>query len=251
MRDLDRFEDELIEQYERHPVLADIARLPDEDFAEILLQRRFLSLAFTPAYDLAIDLLQDEPGLRIARVILREEYPDGRGHTPSHREDMTYDMRSLGISREDVVRSRPTEATRQAIEDTFALIADAGAHEHSDLRLLTILRFWGEILVSVEYGRLWERMAPLLTGDGENRSRFYYPHHVHDAKKRSLESVSLLSTTHSDRLGTRVRELLTGMDEEAAAACFREAEEHSLRLKVSFYDQFRSSVVRAPVHPHG
>ncbi|MFJ6371709.1 hypothetical protein ACIQK5_26445 [Streptomyces virginiae] len=93
---------------------------------------------------------------------------------------MTYDMRSLGISREDVVRSRPTEATRQAIEDTFALIADAGAHE-----------------------------------------------------------------------GTRVRELLTGMDEEAAAACFREAEEHSLRLKVSFYDQFRSAVVRAPVHPHG
>ncbi|MGW2584918.1 hypothetical protein ACWCYZ_26935 [Streptomyces virginiae] len=86
---------------------------------------------------------------------------------------MTYDMRSLGISREDVVRSRPTEATRQAIEDTFALIADAGAHEHSDLRLLTILRFWGEILVSVEYGRLWERMAPLLTGDGENRSGFH------------------------------------------------------------------------------
>ncbi|MFD4742472.1 hypothetical protein ACFWNR_15320 [Streptomyces virginiae] len=86
---------------------------------------------------------------------------------------MTYDMRRLGISREDVVRSRSTEATRQVIEDTFALIADAGAHEHSDLRLLTILRFWGEILVSVEYGRLWERMAPLLTGDGENRSGFH------------------------------------------------------------------------------
>ncbi len=243
MQELDRFEDELIEQYKQHPVLANIALLPDEDFAAILLQRRFLSLAFTPAYDLAIDLLCDEVGLRIARVILREEYPDSRGYTHSHREDMTQDMLQLGVSRQALVHTRPTAATRQAVDATFDLIADAGAHDRADLRLMTILRFWGEILVSVEYGRLWERMQPLLTHDGENRSRFYYPHHKHDAKARSLASADVLSVTHPDRLATRLRALFAGEGEEAADA-FRDAERRSLQVKVGFYDQFLPALER-------
>ncbi|MFD7910730.1 hypothetical protein ACFV30_08360 [Streptomyces sp. NPDC059752] len=244
MWELDRFEDDLIEQYRQHPVLANVTQLPEEEFAEILLQRRFLSLAFTPAYDLAIDLLQDEVGLRTARKILREEYPDARGNTKSHREDMTDDMLQLGISRTALVRSRPTAATMRAIEDTFGLIADAGDHDRADLVLLTVLRFWGEILVSVEYGRLWERMEPLLVHDGENRSRFYYPHHWHDAKKHSLETVNLLATSHSDRLGTRLRELLG--DDDGAVDCFKDAEQRSLRLKANFYDQFLPALERVP-----
>jgi hypothetical protein len=73
MRDLDVFEDALIERFRQHPVLAGAARLAEADFAALLLQRRFVSLAFTPSYDLAIDLLSDEAGLRIARAVLREE----------------------------------------------------------------------------------------------------------------------------------------------------------------------------------
>ncbi|WP_328620023.1 hypothetical protein [Streptomyces sp. NBC_00354] len=244
LHDLDRFEDALIERFKEHPVLANVTGLPDEDFAELLLQRRFVSLAFTPSYDLAIDLLRDEAGLRIARVILREEYPDGSGRTPSHREDMTQDMSRLGISRSALVASRPTAETRQAIEDTLELIADAGGHANADLRLLTVLRFWGEVLVSVEYGRLWERMAPLLTDEGRNRSRFYYPHHVHDAKTHSLATLSLLSGSHSDRLATRVTELLA---QEESTDCFRELEERALQLKTRFYDQFLPAVDRVAV----
>ncbi|MEU9301689.1 hypothetical protein [Streptomyces sp. NPDC048269] len=237
MQELDRFEDELIERYEQHPVLANVTLLPDEDFAAILLQRRFLSLAFTPAYDLAIDLLRDEAAVRIARVILREEYPDGRGDTPSHREDMMQDILRLGVSRTDLLHTRPTAATKKAISDTFGLIAEAGTHDDADLRVLTLLRFWGEILVSVEYGRLWERMEPLMAREGEYRSRFYYPHHVHDAKTRTLEGGGMLSTAHPDRLATRLRDFLISGGEGAAEA-FKEAEERSLQLKVSFYDQF-------------
>ncbi|MFE5534507.1 hypothetical protein [Streptomyces sp. NPDC056492] len=245
---LDGFEDALIGEFRAHPVLANVSGLADEDFAALLLQRRFVSLAFTPCYDLAIDLLRDEAGLRIARVILREEYPDGHGHghTPSHREDMTQDMRRLGISRPALVASRPTAATQEVVRDTLELIADAGGHADSDLRLLTILRFWGEVLVSVEYGRLWERMAPLLTEEGRNRSRFYYPHHVHDAKTHSLATVSLLSGSHSDRLATRVTELLA---QEESTDCFRELEERALRLKTRFYDQFLPAVDRVAATP--
>ncbi|MFD9903396.1 hypothetical protein [Streptomyces sp. NPDC059063] len=232
---LDRFEDDLIERFEKHPVLANITLLPDDVFAAILLQRRFVSLAFTPSYDLAIDLLDDEVGLRIARIILREEYPDSHGHTRSHREDMTEDLYRLGIPRRTVVTSRPTDATTKVLADTLELIADAGAEDDADVRLLTLLRFWGEVLVSVEYGRLWERMGPAMTQDGENRSCFYYPHYVHDAKAHPLATGSLLSTTHSDRLGARLGELLA---REPSADGFREIEERSLRLKTDFYDQF-------------
>ena len=81
-------------------MLRSLASLEDDDFRDILLQRRFLSLAFTPAYDLAIDLLTDEEGLEIARVILREEYPRPEGRTRSHREDMKEDLLRLGITRQ-------------------------------------------------------------------------------------------------------------------------------------------------------
>ncbi|MFF7789053.1 hypothetical protein [Streptomyces sp. NPDC007991] len=242
MRDLDAFEDALIERFRQHPVLAATTSLADADFTALLLQRRFVSLAFTPSYDLAIDLLRDEAGLRIARAILREEYPDGRGHTRSHREDMKEDLLQLGVTREELVASRPTKATRRAIEDAFALIADAGGSDDADLRLLTFLRFWGEVLVSVEYEHLWPRMAPALTGeDGRNRSRFYYPHYVHDAKAHPLTTVSLLSATHSDRLATRISRLLTRPESRDA---FRETEERALHLKSAFYDQFLPALDR-------
>lgn len=243
LHELDEFEDALIKRFEDHPVLTNITRLPEEDFAEVLLQRRFVSLAFTPSYDLAIDLLRDEEGLRIARIILREEYPDdhGHGHSPSHREDMTQDLYRLGVPREALVASRPTAATLRAITDTLGLIADAGGHEDADLRLLTVLRFWGEVLVSAEYGRLWERIGPVFTREGGNRSRFYHPHLVHDAKTHSLATVSLLSGTHSDRLATRVTELLA---REETTERFKEMEERTLLLKTGFYDQFLPALDR-------
>jgi hypothetical protein len=233
--ELDIFEDDLIEKFRQHPILKNLELLTDPDFVAILLQRRFLSLAFTPAYDLAIDLLNDKPSLKIARVILREEYPGSKGYTRSHREDMKEDLLQLGVSRRDLVETRPTDATVRAIRKTLTLIPEAAAGDYADAQLLTILRFWGEVLVSVEYGELWRRMAPRLEGEGENRSRFYYPHHIHDKKMRPLATASMLSSTHSDQLGVRLRQLL---DSHKARNCFMRIEKDILLLKMQFYDQF-------------
>jgi hypothetical protein len=235
VHELDEFEDGLIEQFKQHPVLKNVHLLSDDDFAELLLQRRFLSLAFTPAYDLAIDLLQDEAGLQVARVILREEYPGSKGYTRSHREDMKEDLLALGISRDRLVASRPTAATTDTITKTLNVISEAGADRYSDALLLAILRFWGEVLVSVEYGALWRRMEPRLTSKGENRSLFYYPHHVHDAKARPLAMASPLSSTHSDQLGIRLWQLL---DSDEARNGFKQVETDILAVKTGFYDQF-------------
>jgi hypothetical protein len=243
VQDLNDFEDNLIERFRQHRVLANMAALSEPEFASVLLQRRFLSLAFTPAYDLAIDLLRDNTIVRSARVILREEYPDSRGYTPSHREDMKEDILALGVSREELVTTQPTPQTLDTITATMRLIAVSGAHEHADLRLLTTLRFWGEVLVSVEYGRMWPRMEPRLVVNGENRSRFYYPHHIHDAKAQPLTATSPLASTHSDRLGVRLAELLA---DERHRSSFMEVEAEILGLKCAFYDQFVTAADRVP-----
>lgn len=235
MNHLNDAEDELIDRFRRHPVVAGMATLAEPDFHSVLLQRRFLSLAFTPAYDLAIDLLRDDDIVRTARVILREEYPDNRGYTPSHREDMRDDILALGVPRDVLVSTPPTAQTLETITATFHLIATAGTHEHADLRLLTALRFWGEVLVSVEYGQLWPRMSARLIVDGDNRSRFYYPHHIHDAKAQPLTATSPLAATHSDRLGIRLATLLA---DERVWPSFLQVEEDIVRLKCAFYDQF-------------
>ncbi|RSN55345.1 hypothetical protein DMH01_34110 [Amycolatopsis sp. WAC 04182] len=233
MRELDEFEDGLIERFRNHPALRGATELSQEELQTILLQRRFLSLAFTMAYDLAIDLLTDEQSKRIARVIIREEYPDNAspGSTPSHREDMMADILALGVPREALVRSRKSLATTACIDTTMELIASAGDSKHADVELLTILRFWGEVLVSVEYGELWRRIGPVL-GD---KSVFYYPHHVHDAKSRPLAAASPLSLTHSDQLGLRLVQLI---DSSEARERFRETEQAVVATKTAFYDQF-------------
>jgi hypothetical protein len=236
VRELDDFEDELIEQFRRHPILQNLGQLGEADFLDILLQRRFLSLTFAAAYDLAIDLLTDEQGLEIARVILREEYPDASGQVPSHRELLKEDLFALGVTRNALVTSRPAEATMRAIARTLRLIAEAGEGEHANVRLLTILRFWGEVLVSVEYGQLWRRMASrLTTADGGNRSVFYHPHYVHDAKAHPLATAAAGRATHSDQLGLRLWQLV-GLP--GARDCFMRTEQAVLVVKEDFYDQF-------------
>ncbi|MBE1573756.1 hypothetical protein ACFORH_15480 [Amycolatopsis roodepoortensis] len=233
MRELDEYEDGLIERFRRHPALRGVTELSPEDLHAVLLQRRFLSLAFTMAYDLAIDLLTDEQSKRIARVIIREEYPDNTspGSTPSHREDLMADILALGVPREALVRSRRSLATTACVDTTMELIASAGDSKYADVELLTILRFWGEVLVSVEYGELWRRIGPVLGG----KSVFYYPHHVHDAKSRPLAAASPLSLTHSDQLGLRLVQLI---DSSEARERFRETEQAVVAVKTAFYDQF-------------
>jgi hypothetical protein len=157
---------------------------------------------------------------------------------------MKVDMFRLGVSRADFVATRPTPATSNTITATMDLIADAGQRRDADLRLLTILRFLGEVLVSVKYGRLWRRMAPVLAPGGENHSRFYYPHHVHDAKAHSLAAASLLSATHSHRLGMRLSELLAP---DGAAGSFQETERAILQPKLDFYHQFTPMLSSAKV----
>jgi hypothetical protein len=228
----DASEAALLKRFTSHPVLSGVRRLSTGAFLDVLLQRRFLSLMFAVVYDIGIDGLDDDAAVRLVREILREEYPDPSGATPSHREDLVADLLVLGATRELVLASRPSAVTAGVVADTLALMLDAAA-AGDDVAVLTILRFWGEVLVSVEYGEFWRRMEDAFVSAGA-RSRFYHPHHHHDGRE-PLSEASASSATHSGRLGACLAGLLPAA---GAAACFETTERRVLELRLRFYDQF-------------
>lgn len=179
----DAAEAELLAQFTGHRLFAAIDDLDRAAFRELLLQRRFLSLLFAVVYDIGIDGLADDAATRLVREILREEYPDASGATPSHREDLVGDLLALGATREQIMGARPSAVTTSVVQETLALMLDAAAAP-GDTAVLTILRFWGEVLVSVEYGEFWRRMERELAAAGVT-SRFYHPHHQHDGREPS------------------------------------------------------------------
>jgi hypothetical protein len=222
----------LLARFTAHEVFEDIEARPRDAFLAVLLQRRFLSLLFPVVYDIGIDGLTDERAVRLVREILREEYPDGSGASPSHREDLVGDLLALGATRSQVLASRPTAVTASVLEETLALMLDAAAAP-GDVGVLTMLRFWGEVLVSVEYGQFWRRMDGQFRAAG-SQSRFYRPHLQHDGCE-PLASASESLPTHSGRLGgCLVRMLEADGDVEELA----EIERRVLDARMRFYDQF-------------
>jgi hypothetical protein len=228
----DAAEDELLVRFTAHRVFRGIEEVGQDGFLEILLQRRFLSLMFPVMYDMGIDGLTDPVAIKVVREILREEYPDPSGETPSHREDLVADLVTLGATRAQVLASRPTPVTQSVIERSFALIAAAGERD-TDLELMTIIRFWGEVLVSVEYGEFWRRMEAQFAAAGA-ASRFYHPHHHHDGRD-PLATASDDAQTHSGRLGACLVRLLDG---DGGEERFADTEASVLALRLEFYDQF-------------
>lgn len=229
----DRAEQELLARFTGHSVFETLESLPQEGFLAILLQRRFISLIFPVVYDLGIDGLTDSMALQLVRQILREEYPGKRGKTPSHREDLVRDLKVLGATTDEILACRPTAATRAVLLDTLELMADATCYA-SDLKVLTMLRFWGEVVVSVEYGEYWKRMRPHFAA-AERKSRFFYEHYSHDGRE-PLSTASTRSRTHSGQLGETLKGLL---DTAEAAEVFAAVESSVLDLRMRFYDQFR------------
>jgi hypothetical protein len=228
----DAAEEELLERFTAHPVFSRIEQVEQDAFLAILLQRRFLSLMFPVMYDVGIDGLSDPMAIRVVREILREEYPDPSGETPSHREDLVADLLTLGATRAQILAARPTPATQAVIEGSFALLAEA-TERATDLELMTIIRFWGEVLVSVEYGEFWRRMEGEFAAAGAV-SRFYHPQHHHDGRD-PLATAEDDAATHSGRLGACLVRLL---DDDDGEQRFAATEARVLALRLDFYDQF-------------
>ena len=224
-----------------HPLLANVAALSWDDLLALLLQRRFLSLSIVNVYEFVIDALENEAIKATVRLILHEEYPRNTRGVPlaSHRELLFRDLLHLGASRKQILsatESAETQAVRLASLEALQCCLD---QPHSDLALIALLRFWAEVLVSVEYECLWPRLSERLAqgpAAAGPRSEFFYYHMIHDRRQSDIGAEQLLGgLTHSQELARHMAELI---DNEAALQIAISQVERAWELKDRFYRQF-------------
>ena len=200
-----------------HPLLANVAALSWDELLALLLQRRFLSLSIVNVYEGVIDALESDAIKATVRQILHEEYP------------------------------RNTRGVRLA---SLKALQCCLGQSHSDLALIAFLRFWAEVLVSVEYECLWpglsERLAQGPAAAG-TRSEFFYYHMIHDRRQSDIGDEQLLGgLTHSQELARHMAELISC--EEALQIAISQVE-RAWELKDRFYQQFLP--LPAPSHRPG
>ncbi len=216
-------EDHLIRRFHQHPFFVQFSALSDRNLKEYLIQKWFLSQNFVPWYDRAINGLNDEEAKAVLKRIVQDETPIG---APSHREDLLADLEFIGISREEVLTTRPRRDTLKAIQKLNEL-TDYAADPHHDLRVMSALRTAGEILVAEEYRHVVPELERRY-GLTPERSRFYAPHFYHDRKDsetgqhtHSFESVLERMISDEDKLEVAI---------ESAGKAFRR--------RLHFHDQF-------------
>ncbi|MBI4163103.1 MAG: iron-containing redox enzyme family protein [Candidatus Aenigmarchaeota archaeon] len=223
--ELDRYENVLINKFKNHVVLKNISKLSDNNLKRLLLQRRLISLEFTPLYEQTICGLEHEEAKKILRWLIIEEYPP---NNQNHREDLVTDMMKLGLTKKEILNVKPTTLTNMTIKKLFDSIEYS--ENNYDIKALSTLNIAMEVLVSEEYGviipELQKRFAFNFIG-----SAFYGPHYQHDSKN-TLGG-------HSNKLNGVIKNFVDSKEKlEIAKNCMANACE----IKMEFYDQFSNNI---------
>lgn len=242
---INSFEISLIEKFRSHPLFMQIDAIPWHDFLDILIQRRFLSLSIVNIYEFVIDALTDQQIKRTVRGILNEEYPRNTKGIPllSHRELLFQDLFNLGATYEMILTTPETPVTKLVRAESYELMGSCLGKKYCQAGLVAFLRFWAEVLVSVEYSCLWQRISERLSGGHSNhkaRSEFYYFHMIHDSRNSDIGKEGFLGgLTHSQELAIHLQQLICS--EEALLYCIS-MESSIYQLKYKFYDQFTANL---------
>lgn len=246
---LNDFEISLINKFKSHPLFNQIDAIAWQDLLTILIQRRFLSLSIVNLYEFAIDALADEQIKRTVRGILNEEFPrNTKGiPLPSHRELLFQDLLNLGASSEMILTTPETPTTQKVRDESYQRMNSCLGKKHCQVGLVAFLRFWAEVLVSVEYSCLWQRISERLSnGQSQHkmRSEFYYFHMIHDSRNSDIGQESILGgLTHSQELAIHLKRLI--LSEDALVYCLN-LQENAYQLKCKFYNQFISDRPNLP-----
>lgn len=240
---LNNFENSLINQFRVHPLFMQINAIGWQDFLDILIQRRFLSLSIVNIYEFVIDAITDRQIKQTVRGILSEEFPRNTKGVPlpSHRELLFQDLLNLGATSEMILAAPETPTTKMVRDRSYQLMVDCLGKDHCQVGLIAFLRFWAEVLVSVEYSCLWQRMSDRFSNEKSNdrvRSEFYYFHMIHDSKNSEIGQEKILGgLTHSQELAIHLKRLI--LSENDLAYCLN-IQETGYQIKCQFYNQFIS-----------
>jgi hypothetical protein len=238
---LNNLENLSIDQFRSHALFKEIGTISWQDLLEILIQRRFLSLSIVNIYELVIDALTDQQIKQTVREILHEEYPRNTKGIPllSHRELLFQDLLNLGATPTMILTTPETVTTYKVREQSYQMMINCLGKPHCQVGLITFLRFWAEVLVSIEYSCLWQRISERLSNERSShkaRSEFYYFHMIHDSRNSDIGKEKILGgLTHSQELAVHLKELI--VSEEALALCL-DLTESAYQLKYQFYNQF-------------
>ncbi|NJL52289.1 MAG: hypothetical protein HC930_08830 [Hydrococcus sp. SU_1_0] len=238
---INNFENSLIEKFQSHLIFKHIDGISWEHLLIILIQRRYFSLSIVNTYELVIDSLFDEQIKKTVRGILNEEYPRNTKGMPllSHRELLFQDLLNLGATREMILTTPETIITKTVRDESYKLMSSCLGEKYCQAGLVAFLRFWAEVLVSVEYECLWQRISQRLSDkqrDGKVRSEFYYFHMIHDRRNSDIGKEGLCGgLTHSQELAIHLERLISS--EDALLYCIN-IEQNVYQLKRQFYDQF-------------
>lgn len=205
-----------------------MSKISDIQFKHMLLQKRFISLNFTPLYDCAIDAIGDEEGKTVLRLLLREEYP-AKG--PSHREDLVADLTRIGLTKKQILSEKPTLQTREAIKALYDLLIYE--EQFYNIKILVSLRIAEELLVAEEYRYILaelERRYGLKIED----SAFYGPHFLHDKKQKSFGAPDK-AESHSDKFNKVLARMIDTKEKCEAAKHYMNA---ACEARSKFFDQF-------------
>lgn len=148
---------------------------------------------------------------------------------PNHREDLMADLYSVGLVKPRIMVEQPTPVTHRTITGIYQLIAYD--EQKYDIKSLSALRLWGEVLTAEEYIVILAELGRRY-GLTPEQSVFYAPHIGHDRTQVLLGSGG---TTHADRLGKIIARLV---ENEPTYAIAQRAFDASYDLKKEFYDQF-------------
>jgi len=230
-----------IGQFQAHPLLCHCDALAWDELLAVLIQRRHLSLSIVNAYEFVIDALEDESIKAAVRLILHEEFPrSSKGVAlPSHRELLFQDLLSLGASREQILTTAESSITRSVRHESQEQLMRCLTQPLHELALICYLRFWAEVLVSVEYTCLWPRLSERLSQaqtPERSKSEFFYYHMIHDRRQSDIGADTLLGgLTHAEELARQISKLIP---DEAALACAMHQVDQACAMKCRFYDQF-------------
>jgi hypothetical protein len=237
---LNRHETLRIAQFQTH-LLSRSEALSWDGLLALLIQRRHLSLGIVNIYEFVIDALEDEPIKAAVRLILHEEFPrNTKGVAlPSHRELLFQDLVSLGATRDQILTTEGSAVTRGVRHASQQQLMRCLGEPHQQLALVCFLRFWAEVLVSVEYSCLWPRLSQRLShGQTSERkkSEFFYYHMIHDSRQSDIGTDTLLGgLTHAQELARLIGRLIP---DERGLTCAMHQVDQACALKSRFYDQF-------------
>ena len=225
IEELNSHENQLIEKLRNHPILSGLDKLTTQQFEHFLLQRRFFSLNFTPVVEHVLVGLENQEAKKILGWLIREEYPSDE---PSHREAIISDLVKIGISKNKILTTKPTNRTQQVIDQILKLVE---YQENFDLKGITTTRFIFEVCPGEEYELIvkeLERRCGMKRAD----SVFYWPHFEHDKKAKVIGETA---QSHSDKFNIVFSQIIDSKENLYLA---KGVLEEACKIKLDFYNQF-------------